>query len=295
MEKEMKGIILAGGSGTRLHPITYVYSKQLIPIYDKPMIYYPLSILMLSGLRDIIIVTTPQDRDLFFKLLGNGERLGLNLSYIIQEAPRGLPEAFILSKNEIANEKVIMILGDNLFYGDTFINTHIKPVIQRGIPTVFAHKVKDPRAYGVVEFDRDTSVKSLEEKPTNPKSNYAITGLYFFDEKVSEYAASLKPSQRGELEIVDLMKKYYAEKNLQVEILGRGTAWLDSGTHESLLSASTFIQTIEKRQGLKVACLEEIALRMGYMDLEKFEKIAHEMKGEYGDYLKEVAKEERAQ
>ena len=288
----MKGIILAGGSGTRLHPITLAYSKQLVPIYDKPMIYYPLSILMLSNIKDILLITTHHDKPLFERVLGDGSRFGIKLTYLIQDKPRGLPEAFILAKDYIENENVLMILGDNIFYGDTFVNTHIKPIIERGRPTVFAHKVKDPRSYGVVEFDNQMNVKSLEEKPENPKSNYAVTGLYFFDKNAAQYAQSLSPSKRGELEIVDLIKKYLGEKNLSVEILGRGTAWLDSGTHESLLSASMFIQTIEKRQGLKVACLEEIALRMGYTSLADFISVSKTTGGEYGDYLKEVAKEE---
>lgn len=291
----MKGIILAGGTGTRLYPATTAYSKQLVPVYDKPMIYYPLSILMLAGIRDIILITTKEDQSLFIKLLGDGSHLGINLIYKIQEAPRGLPEAFLISKDEIKGENVLMILGDNIFYGDTFVNTHIIPVINQNISTVFAHKVKDPSRYGVVEMDESLNVLSLEEKPKKPKSNFAITGLYYFDSKVASYCEELTVSERGEIEIVDLIKKYVEEEALKVQLLGRGIAWLDSGTHESLLDASLFIQTIEKRQGFKIACLEEIAFMKGFISLNHFKELASKVKGSYGDYLNEIILSESRQ
>jgi glucose-1-phosphate thymidylyltransferase len=274
--------------------MTSSYSKQLVPIYDKPMIYYPLSILMLSGVKDIILITTPHDKELFVRLLGDGSRLGIKLTYKVQEKPRGLPDAFVVCKEEIAGEDVLMILGDNLFYGDTFINSHIFPAIKNKIPTIFAHKVKDARSYGVVEFDENYNVKSIEEKPDKPKSNYAITGLYYFDKNVSELAEKLLPSKRGEVEIIDLIQQYVNQKNLNVELLGRGIAWLDSGTHESLLNASMFIHTIEKRQGFKIACVEEIALRMGFINISEFEKLTEKINGSYGDYLREILLEEKA-
>lgn len=286
-----KGIILAGGSGTRLYPLTNVVSKQLLPVYDKPMIYYPLSILMLAGIRDILIITTPVDKDRFYQVLGDGSKFGINITYVIQNYPSGLPEAFILGEKFIANDNVCLILGDNIFYGDSFVNTHLVSNLDTGVATIFGYYVNDPERYGVVEFDESNCVISIEEKPVNSKSNYAITGLYIFNNDVVDIAKSLKPSKRGETEIVDIINHYRTNNNLKVELLGRGIAWLDTGTHNSLLEASNFISVIEKRQGLKVACLEEIAYIKDFINSEELMKLAEPlMKSEYGQYLVRLVK-----
>lgn len=264
----MKGIVLAGGAGTRLHPSTIAISKQLIPVYDKPMIYHPISVLMLAGIREILIISTPQDLPNFKRLLGDGEPFGVKFSYIEQPSPDGLAQAFILGEEFIGNDNVALVLGDNIFYGDGFSGT-LKKVVENtksGKATVFGYQVKDAHRFGVVEFNEKGEVISIEEKPENPKSNYAVTGLYFYDNKVIEYAKSLKPSARGELEITDLNNIYLKNKALNVELLGRGFAWLDTGTHHSLLQASQFVHSVEENQGIKIACLEEIAYRMGYVD-----------------------------
>lgn len=289
----MKGIILAGGSGTRLYPITQTISKQIIPVYDKPMIYYPLSVLMLSGLQEILIISTPQDIHLYENLLGDGSQLGLKLSYAIQESPDGLAQAFIIGEEFIGNDSVCLILGDNIFYGYSFSKILEKTTDElKNGAVVFGYYVKDPHRYGVAEFDKNGKVISLEEKPEKPKSNYAVTGLYYYSNDVVEKAKNLKPSSRGELEITDLNKLYLDENKLSVELLGRGMAWLDTGTHESLLDASNYIATIEKRQGLKVACLEEIAFRKNYISKEQLLKLAEPLsKNQYGQYLISIAEE----
>jgi len=287
-----KGIVLAGGSGTRLHPVTQSISKQLLPIYDKPMIYYPLSTLMLAGIRDICIISTPQDTPRLQQLLGDGQQWGLNLSYIIQATPDGIAHAFILAKDFIAEDKVALILGDNVFHGHNLADVMNKAEQNEDGATVFAYRVYDPERYGVVEFDKTGSVLSIEEKPKMPKSNYAITGLYFYDNKVVDVAENLKPSARGELEITDINRHYLECNNIQVRVMGRGMAWLDTGTHDSLLEASQFIQTIEKRQGMKVMCPEEIAFRKGYIEAEQLELLAKPLlKSGYGDYLIQILKE----
>ena len=289
----MKGIVLAGGSGTRLYPITKAISKQIIPVYDKPMIYYPVSVLMLAGIQEILIISTPEDLPIYKKLLGDGSQLGLKLQYAEQPSPDGLAQAFIIGDDFIGDDSVCMILGDNIFYGYNF-SSILKEVreIEDGA-VVFGYYVNDPERYGVVEFDDEGKVLSIEEKPAIPKSNYAVTGLYFYSNDVVHKAKSLKPSKRGELEITDLNKLYLNEDRLSVKLLGRGFAWLDTGTHDSLLQASNFIATIEQRQGLKVSCLEEIAFKKGYIDKKQLLKLAKPlMKNQYGEYLYKLAKKE---
>jgi glucose-1-phosphate thymidylyltransferase len=288
----MKGIILAGGSGTRLYPVTKSISKQIIPVYDKPMIYYPLSVLMLAGLKEILIISTPQDIHLYENLLGNGDDLGIRLEYAIQPSPDGLAQAFIIGEQFVGDDSVCMILGDNIFYGFDFSRTLKDAAQLKDGAIVFGYYVNDPERYGVAEFDADGKVLSLEEKPVVPKSNYAVTGLYFYSNDVVKKAKSLKPSKRGELEITDLNRIYLEEERLSMKIMGRGMAWLDTGTHDSLLEASNFIATIENRQGLKVACIEEIAFRNGYISKEQLLKLAEPLKkNHYGEYLIKIANE----
>jgi glucose-1-phosphate thymidylyltransferase len=292
MAVNRKGIILAGGSGTRLYPVTQAVSKQLMPVYDKPMVYYPLSTLMLAGIRDILLISTPHDTPRFFDLLGDGSQWGLNIQYCVQPSPDGLVQAFTLGKNFVGNDPSALVLGDNIFYGHELVN-QLNSADDRTVgATVFAYHVNDPERYGVVEFDKGYKVLSIEEKPLNPKSNYAVTGLYFYDNQVCDIAASIKPSARGELEITDVIRAYLDNNELSVEIMGRGFAWLDTGTHDSLLDAAGFIATLQKRQGLMVACPEEIAYRQGWITADVVQKVAAQLsKNSYGQYLHKILKE----
>ena len=289
----MKGIILAGGSGTRLYPITKSVSKQSLPIYDKPMIYYPMSVLMLAGIREILIISTPRDINMFKELFGDGSHLGLDIQYAIQEHPNGLAEAFIIGEEFIGYDKVALVLGDNIFYGYGF-SERLKNAVERDEATIFGYHVVDPQAFGVVEFDKDFNVPSIEEKPENPKSNYAVPGLYFYDNDVVEIAKNVKPSERGELEITSINNEYLKRGKLKVELFGRGMAWLDTGTHKGLLDASNYVEAVQTRQGLYIACLEEIAYRNGYINREQLLELAKPlMKTEYGKYLLKISMENR--
>ncbi len=291
----MKGIVLAGGSGTRLHPLTRSTSKQLLPVYNKPMVYYPLSSLMLAGIRDILIITTPQDQDSFRRLLDDGRDFGVSVQYAVQPSPDGLAQAFLIGREFVASDRVALALGDNIFYGAGFSEALRNAASQTDGATVFGYQVRDPERYGVVEFDARGQAVGLEEKPANPKSSYAVTGLYFYDNQVLDIARGLKPSARGELEITDVNREYLTRGQLRVERLGRGVAWLDTGTHESLVQASNFIQAVEERQGLMVGCLEEIAYRLHYITAEDLERLARAMKGSaYGQYLLRILTDDHA-
>ena len=290
----MKGIILAGGAGTRLYPVTKVVCKQLLPVYDKPMVYYPLSTLMMAGIRDILIISTPQDLPRFEDLFGDGSRLGLRFSYKVQEAPNGLAEAFIIGEDFIGDDNVCLVLGDNIFFGHNLPGMLKRACQRKEGATIFGYYVRDPERYGVVEFDGSGKVLSIEEKPKEPKSNYAVVGLYFYDNEVIEISKGIKPSWRGELEITDVNKAYLEKGKLNVELMGRGYAWLDTGTHESLADATQFVKTIEERQGLKIACIEEIAYRMGFIDAEQLRRLAEPLrKSGYGEYLLRILEQER--
>jgi glucose-1-phosphate thymidylyltransferase len=290
----MKGIILAGGTGTRLFPVTLAVSKQLLPVYDKPMIYYPLSTLMLAGIRDVLLISTPHDQPSFRRLLGDGSQFGLRIAYAAQAKPRGLAEAFLIGRDFVGEERVALILGDNIFYGSGLID-RLKAAADRPDATVFAYQVADPERYGVVELGEDGSAVSIEEKPRTPKSSFAVTGLYFLDARAAEIAAGLAPSPRGELEITDVLREYMKRGALRVEILGRGYSWLDAGTHDALVEASQFVQVVEKRQGLKIACPEEIALRNGFIDVARFRaEAARQLASGYGAYLLDIARQSEA-
>jgi glucose-1-phosphate thymidylyltransferase len=285
-----KGIILAGGSGTRLHPATRAVSKQLLPVYDKPMVYYPLSVLMLAGIRDILLISTPEDTPQYERLLGDGSQVGLSIRYTVQARPEGLAQAFILGREFVGADRVALVLGDNIFYGQGFQGMLKRAAARTAGATVFGYAVKDPQRYGVIELDDQGRPLSIVEKPVDPRSNYAVTGLYFYDNQVLDIAAGLKPSARGELEITDVNRAYLQRGQLHVELFGRGFAWLDTGTHESLLQAANFVETIEQRQGMKIACIEEIALAKGFIDAARFEALAREYKSSYGQYMLELLK-----
>ncbi len=288
-----KGIILAGGSGTRLHPLTLAVSKQLLPVYDKPMIYYPLAVLMQAGIREVLVISTPQDLAGFQRLLGDGRNLGMAMHYAVQPHPGGLAQAFLIGRDFAADEHVALVLGDNIYYGPNFLPMLARAVHRDAGATVFAYPVKDPQRFGVVELDAQGAPVSIEEKPRQPKSRLAVTGLYFYDPQVMEIAAGLKPSARGELEITDVNRTYMERGQLHVESFGRGFVWLDTGTHESLSQATNFVQTVEERQGLKIACIEEIALQMGFIDVEQLAALARGLKNDYGDYLRQVVADEQ--
>jgi glucose-1-phosphate thymidylyltransferase len=284
----MKGIILAGGTGTRLFPLTLATSKQLLPVYDKPMVYYPLSVLMLAGIREILLISSPRDLGSYERLLGNGEQLGIQLTYAVQDEPRGLADAFIVGRDFVADSHCALILGDNIFYGHGFQTLLDRAILQQHGATIFGYPVQEPQRYGVVQFDATGRAISLEEKPAQPKSKFAVPGLYFYDNQVLDIAAKLKPSPRGELEITDVHNEYLRRGQLRVECLGRGFAWLDTGTHESLLEASNYVETIEKRQGLKIACLEEVAYRKGFINASQLEELADRYPNDYGQYLRNL-------